>query len=80
MNDRNDQFAPVRWRLSTDRTIPIILAIPLSVLLVATVFGAFGQAATTVGFVLAEAFVLYVGYGALTRLVSSTASELLVGT
>ncbi|MCL7418247.1 MAG: hypothetical protein M8354_10465 [Halalkalicoccus sp.] len=52
----------------------------LVVLLVATVFGAFGQAATTVGFVLAEALVLYAGYGALTRLLTSTVRELLVGT
>jgi fumarate reductase subunit D len=80
MSDRNNQFEPVRWRLSTARDVPIILVVPLSVLLVAIVFGAFGLAATTVGFILVEALVLYAGYGALTRLLSSTARELLVGT
>lgn len=80
MSNRNNQFEPVRWRLSTARDVPIILVVPLSVLLVAIVFGAFGLAATTVGFILAEALVLYAGYGALTRLLSSTARELLVGT
>jgi len=34
-------------------------------------------AAGTVGFVLAEALVLYVGYGALTRIASPAARELL---
>lgn len=41
--------------------------------------GSSAQAVTTVGFVLAEAITLYVGYGAVTRLASPAALELLGG-
>ncbi|WP_425606528.1 DUF7512 family protein [Halomontanus rarus] len=47
-------------------------------MLVALVSSESGQAAATVGFVLAEALVLYVGYGALMRIASPSARELLV--
>lgn len=81
MSDRNDEFAAVRRRLSTVQDVPMsILVVPLSVLLVASVFGEFGQATATVGFVLAEAIVLYGGYGALTRVVSPTVRDILLGT
>ncbi|KYH26402.1 hypothetical protein HAPAU_15000 [Halalkalicoccus paucihalophilus] len=43
------------------------------------VLGSSVQAVTTVGFVLAEAITLYLGYGAVTRLVSPAALELLGG-
>jgi hypothetical protein len=52
--------------------------VPLSVLLVASVFGEFGRAAATVGFVLAEALVLYVGYGVLIHVAGPVAREILV--
>ncbi|WP_425494497.1 DUF7512 family protein [Natronosalvus halobius] len=44
-------------------------------MLVASAFDEFGQAGATVGFVLAEALVLYVGYGALVRVASPAISE-----
>ncbi|WP_425499260.1 DUF7512 family protein [Natronosalvus rutilus] len=44
------------------------------------VFSESGQAAATVGFVLVEALVLYVGYGALARVASPAAREILVRT
>ncbi|WP_457852049.1 DUF7512 family protein [Halalkalicoccus salilacus] len=46
-------------------------------MLVAPVFSESGQAVATVGYVLAEALVLYVGYGALARIASPAARELL---
>ncbi|QLG60234.1 DUF7512 family protein [Halorarum salinum] len=52
----------------------------VSVLLVAPVFGEAGRAVATVCFVLTEALVLYVGYGALTRVAGPAAREMLVGT
>uniref|UniRef100_UPI00300F742B DUF7512 family protein n=1 Tax=Halalkalicoccus salilacus TaxID=3117459 RepID=UPI00300F742B len=57
-----------------------MLVVPLSVLLVAPVFSESGQAVATVGYVLAEALVLYVGYGALARIASPAARELLTRT
>ncbi|MGM0389475.1 MAG: DUF7512 family protein [Natrinema limicola] len=81
MSDRNDGFAPIRQRLSTARVVPArIFVVPLSVLLVASVVGEFGQAVATVGFVLAEALVLYVGCGVLMRVVSPAARKILVST
>jgi hypothetical protein len=81
MSDRDTEFAAIRRRLPTARVVPSsIFVVPLSVLVVASVFGEFGQAAVTVGFVLAEAIVLYVGYGALTRIVSPTVRKKLAGT
>ncbi|MFD1562181.1 hypothetical protein ACFR99_01165 [Haloarchaeobius amylolyticus] len=79
MSNRNDGFVAVGWWLSTARVVPSsIFVVPLSVLLVASVFGEFGQAAATVGFVLAEALVLYVGYGILMHVASPAAREILV--
>ncbi|WP_449411972.1 DUF7512 family protein [Natronorubrum aibiense] len=52
----------------------------MSVLLVAPVLGESGQAAATVGYVLAEALVLYVGYGALARVASPVARDIFVST
>ncbi|WP_455429276.1 DUF7512 family protein [Haloterrigena gelatinilytica] len=46
--------------------------------MVAPALGESGQAAATVCFVLAEALVLYVGYGALARVASPAAREILV--
>jgi len=80
MRDQTDEFAAIRRRSSTPRTVPIdVFFAPLSVLLIASVFGAFGQAAATVSFILAEALVLYVGYGVLTSVVSPAVRETLVG-
>lgn len=80
MSDRDAQFAPVR-RVSTAWLVLLgILVVSLSVLLVGPALGDSGQAAATVGFVLAEALVLYVGYGALARVASPVAREILVST
>ncbi|WP_425607570.1 DUF7512 family protein [Natrinema zhouii] len=49
-------------------------------MLVGPVFSESGQAAATVGYILAEALVLYVGYGALARVASPVAREILVST
>ena len=79
MSDRDAEFAADLWRLSTARiALMSIMVVLLSALLVALVSSESGQAAATVGFVLAEAFVLYVGYGALTRIASPSARELLI--
>lgn len=43
------------------------------------ILGSSAQAVATVGFVLVEAIMLYVGYGAVTRLVSPAALNLLGG-
>ncbi|WP_457590066.1 DUF7512 family protein [Halalkalicoccus salilacus] len=43
------------------------------------ILGSSAQAVATIGLVLAEAITLYVGYGAVTRLASPTALELLGG-
>ena len=77
MSDRGVEFPPVGWRAST---VWVILGVLLSALLVAPVFGESGQAATTVGYVLAEALVLYVGYGVLMRIAGPAAREILVST
>lgn len=80
MNDRNTGWTAV-WQVSTGWIVLMsLLTASLSVLLVAPVFGESGQAAATVGLVLAEALVLYVGYGALARIVSPAAREILVST
>ncbi len=80
MSDRDAGFAAVR-RASTDWDVPFgLLLLPLSVLLVGPGFSESGQAAATVGYVLAEALVLYVGYGALARVASPAARELLEST
>ncbi len=79
MSDRDAEFASDVWRLSTVRVALLsIVVVLLSALLVALVSSESGQAAATVGFVLAEALVLYVGYGALMRIASPSARELLV--
>ncbi|WP_449404901.1 DUF7512 family protein [Halosimplex salinum] len=49
-------------------------------MLIAPVLGESGQAAATVGYVLAEALVLYVGYGALARVSGPAARAILVRT
>lgn len=77
MSDRGDEFPLVGWRASAVRVTLVVL---LSVLLVAPVFGESGQAAATVGYVLAEALVLYVGYGALARVATPAVREILVST
>lgn len=80
MNDQDVEFAVVMGRSSTVWIVLMsTMMIPLSVLLVAPVFGESGQAVATVGLILVEALVLYVGYGALTRIASPIARELLVG-
>ncbi|MDZ5811702.1 hypothetical protein U4E84_10155 [Halorubrum sp. AD140] len=55
-----------------------IFLVPLSVLLVASVFGEFGQAVATIGFVLTEALVLYVGYGVLIHVAGPATRKILV--
>jgi hypothetical protein len=80
MSDRDDEFVAV-WRVSTAWLVLAgILIVSLSVLLVAPLFDESGQAAATVGYVLAEALVLYAGYGALARVASPAAREILVST
>ncbi|WP_339106176.1 hypothetical protein [Haloterrigena salinisoli] len=69
------------WQVPTGWIVLMsLLAVSLSILLVAPVFGESEQAAATVGFVLAEALVLYVGYGALARVASPAARKILVST
>lgn len=81
MSDRGAESPAVECRVSTNWVVlPSIAVVCLSVLLVAPLLGEPGQAAATVSFVLAEALVLYVGYGALTRVISPVIRELLVGT
>ncbi|UHQ98815.1 hypothetical protein HYG81_21880 (plasmid) [Natrinema zhouii] len=80
MSDRDAEFAAVQ-RVSTAGVVLLgRLVVSLSVLLVGPVFSESGQAAATVGYILAEALVLYVGYGALARVASPVAREILVST
>nr|WP_164471511.1 hypothetical protein [Halosimplex salinum] len=80
MSDRDAEFEGVR-QVSTVRVVLLgILVVPPSVLLIAPVLGESGQAAATVGYVLAEALVLYVGYGALARVSGPAARAILVRT
>ena len=63
MSDRDDEFVAV-WRVSTAWVVLLgIVVLPLSVLLVGPVFSESGQAGATVGYVLAEALLLYVVVG-----------------
>nr|WP_121742356.1 hypothetical protein [Natronorubrum halophilum] len=81
MNDRNVELPAFGRQLAT--VLVVLLSttvVALSVPLIAPVFGESGEAAATVGYILAEALVLYVGYGALTRVTSPAARELLVNT
>ena len=57
-----------------------ILVVLLSVLLVGPVFSESRHAVATVGYILAEALVLYAGYGALVRIASPATREILVST
>lgn len=69
-----------RWRSSTARiALTSTIVVMLSALLVELSSGT-GQAASTVGFVLVEALLLYVGYGTLTKIASPSVHELLTGT
>ncbi len=78
MSDRNAESGTALRQVPTAHvTLPRILVILLSALLATSVISESGQAAATVGFVLVEALVLYVGYGALVRIASPTARELL---
>ena len=78
MSDHRDKPTAVPLRLSTDQVILVrMMVASLGVLLVASTLGGSGEAIATVGLILAEAIVLYVGYGALTRVVSPAARELL---
>lgn len=85
---RSSTGQAVRRRLSTDQivlwrpsAIQAVLAgamvAALGVVSIAPAFGPPGRAAATVGFVLAEAIALYVGYGALGRVVESIVHRLL---
>ncbi|MDL5363148.1 hypothetical protein [Halalkalicoccus sp. NIPERK01] len=81
MSDWDAEFSAGGCQSSIAWIVPLsILMIPLSVLLVAPVFSESGQAVATVGYVLAEALVLYVGYGALVRIASPAAREILEST
>ncbi|ELZ23841.1 hypothetical protein C477_01545 [Haloterrigena salina JCM 13891] len=78
MSDRDAEFPAFARRSVTDRIVLVsILVGVLSVLLVAPAVGESGEAAATVGYILAEALVLYVGYGVLMRVASPTAREIL---
>lgn len=79
MSDHNCGGVAIPWRLSTTKVVLVsMMMAPLGILLIAPVLGESGQAAVTVGLVLAEAMTLYVGYGALTRVSSPLVRELLV--
>lgn len=81
MIDRAAGFAAGSGQGSTARGRPTSTSvILLSALLVASMLGAFGHAATTVGYVLAEALLLYVGYGTLARIASPAVREILAST
>ncbi len=81
MSDWESESPAVGCRLSTVWVVLLsITVVCLSVLLVVPVLGESGQAVATVGYVLAEALVLYVGYGALARVASPAAREMLVST
>lgn len=76
-----DESAVVWWCSSTDRVILMsLIVMPLGVLLGVPALGKSGLAAGTVGLILVEALVLYVGYGILTRVVSPTIRERLLST
>ena len=78
MDDHHDKGTSVPLRLSTDQVILVSMMVAsLGILLVASALGGSGGAIATVGLILAEAIVLYVGYGALTRVISPAARELL---
>lgn len=79
MSDRDAEFVAVQWA-SPVWVVLGILVVSLSVLVITSAFSEFGQACATVGFVLAEALVLYVGYGTLTRVASPAVREILVST
>ncbi|WP_224336364.1 DUF7512 family protein [Haloprofundus halobius] len=81
MSDRDAEFPAAEWRVSIARVVLLsTMVVPPSVLVVAPVFGESGQAAATVGYVMAEALVLYVGYGTLARVASPAAREILSST
>ncbi|QFU84247.1 hypothetical protein GCU68_16810 (plasmid) [Natronorubrum aibiense] len=81
MTDWDAESPAIGPRLSTSWVVLLgIAVVTLSVLLVAPVLGESGQAAATVGYVLAEALVLYVGYGALARVASPVARDIFVST
>ncbi|ADB59923.1 hypothetical protein Htur_1031 [Haloterrigena turkmenica DSM 5511] len=78
MSDRDAEFPAFGRRSVTDWIVLVsILVGALSVLLVAPAVGESGEAAATLGYILAEALVLYVGYGVLMRVASPTAREIL---
>lgn len=77
MSDRDAEFAAVRRVLTARVVLWGILVVPLGVLLVTSAFSEFGQAGATVGFVLAEALVLYIGYGTLAWVASPAVREIL---
>ena len=78
MSDRDTELLAVSRRFWTAGVALMGMLLPLSVLLAAPVLGASRPAAITVGFVLAEALLLHVGYGALLRVASPAAREILV--
>ena len=81
MSDWDTEFAAGGCQSSIAWIVLLcILVVPLSVLLIAPVFSESGQAVATVGYVLAEALMLYAGYGALTRIASPATREILVST
>lgn len=80
MGDRDAGFAAILWRFATAGVVLTSMLVPLGVLLAAPAIGASRPAVVTVGYVLAEALLLYVGYGALLRVVSPAAREILGST
>ena len=80
MNDRHTECTAV-CQVSTDWIVLMsVLSVSLSALLIAPAFGESGQAVATGGFVSTEALVLYVGYGALTRVANSAVRKILAST
>lgn len=79
MSDHDDESAAVLWQSSTLQIILMstMMMMSLDVLFVTPASNGPELAAATVGFVLAEALMLYVGYGALARIASPSARELL---
>ncbi|WP_083898887.1 DUF7512 family protein [Natronococcus jeotgali] len=81
MTDWDAESPATGCRLSASWVVLISLTVvSLSLLSVAPILGESGQAVTTVGYVLAEALVLYVGYGVLAWVANPVARKILVST
>nr|WP_306059613.1 hypothetical protein [Natronococcus sp. AD5] len=77
MSDHEESVVVWKQSPAVQTALASILVALLGILLVASAPSGSRPAIATVGLVLTEALVLYVGYGALTRVVSPAARELL---